>query len=115
MKIGNTFFDIDKNVFNNILEMKQIILPFEWHSFCLSIDLENNTMKLYHNDHIQALQKFTATHGDKQGLSKLMTKGHLGGQKFVGYLTDFHIFGEALSDETILKWTTCQLEVRNLS
>ena len=83
IKLGNTFFDIDKNVFNNILEMQELILPFEWHSFCISIDLMKNSMKLYHNDHLQAVQNFTIVHGDKVGLRRLMTKGHLGGQKFV--------------------------------
>ena len=79
IKIGNTFFYIDKNVFSNILVMKQIILPFEWHSYCISVDLLNKMMKLYHNDHIQAVQNCTFTHGDRDGLAKLMTKGHLGG------------------------------------
>ena len=92
IKIGNQFFDIDKNVFNNILEMKQIVLPFEWHSYCISIDLVTNSMKLFHNNRIQAVQNFTITHGDKDGLGRLMTKGHLGGPKFVGYFADFQIF-----------------------
>ena len=111
IKIGNSFFDIDKNVFNNILVMRQIVLPFEWHSYCISIDLVNNQMKLFHNDHIQVVQNFTITHGDKKGLSKLMHKGHLGGPKFVGYITDLQIFGRTLSPEEIYQWTTCQIEV----
>ena len=110
--MGNAFFDIDKNVFNNILEMKETILPFEWHSFCISIDLVKSVMKLYHNDHIQAVQNFTITHGDKEGISKLMTKGHLGGPKFVGFLADFEIFGTALSEEILFGWTSCQIQVR---
>ena len=114
IKVGNTFFDIDKNVFNNILEMKQIVLPFEWHSYCISIDLVNNMMKLFHNDHIQVVQNFTIAHGDQQGLSELMTTGHLGGPKFVGYLADFQMFGTALPDETIFQWTSCQIEVINM-
>ena len=109
--MGNEFFDIDKNVFKNILEMYQIILPFEWHSFCISIDLVKSTMKLYHNDRLQVVQNFTITHGDKEGLSKLMTKGHLGGKKFVGFIADFQIFGTALSEEAILQWTSCQIQV----
>ena len=111
IKIGNTFFDIDKNVFNNILEMTQLVLPFEWHSYCISISLEKNTMKLFHNDHIQAVQNFTITHGDRHGLSKLMTNGHLGGSLFVGYLTDFQVFGTALPDEEILRWISCDIQV----
>ena len=112
IKMGNEFFDIDKNVFKNILEMYEIILPFEWHSFCISIDLIKNNMKLYHNDHLQVIQNFTITHTDLEGLSKLMTRGHLGGPKFVGFITDFQIFGTALSEETILQWMSCQTQVR---
>ena len=110
--MGNVFFDIDKNVFSNILEMKQIVLPFEWHSYCISIDLSESTLKFYHNDQIQAVQNFTITHGDNDGLAKLMTKGHLGGPKFVGYLADFQIFGTALPEETIYEWTSCQNKVK---
>jgi hypothetical protein len=112
IKLGNTFFDIDKNVFNNILEMKEIILPFEWHSFCISIDLVQSNMKLYHNDHLQAVQNFTINHGDEKGLRRLMTKGHLGGQQFVGFLCDFQIFGTALSEDNIFEWTSCNDQVR---
>ena len=115
IKIGNKFFDIDKNVFNNILEMTEIILPMEWHSFCISIDLVNNNMKFYHNDHIQAIQNFTITHGDKDGLARLMTKGHLGGPKFVGYLADFQMFGKSLAEDKIYEWTSCQTQVSFLT
>ena len=113
--MGNKFFDIDQNVFNNILEMKQLVLPLEWHSFCISIDLQKNQMKLYHNDHVQAVQNFTVTHNDHAGLAKLMTKGHLGGAKFVGYIADFQIFGSSLPENEILQWTSCQSEVKNPS
>ena len=112
--MGNEFFDIDKNVFTNILEMYEIILPFEWHSFCMSIDLVESVMKMYHNDHLQVVQNFTVTHQDKEGLSKLMTRGHLGGSKFVGYIADFQVFGSALSENEILQWTTCQKQVIDL-
>ena len=111
IKIGNTFVDVDKNVFNNILEMQEIIVPYAWHSFCITIDLEKSVVKLYHNDHIQVKQNFEVKHDDKEGLSKLMTRGHLGGPQFVGILTDFQIFGTVLSLETILKWTSCKIQV----
>ena len=115
MKLGNEFFDIDKNVFNNILEMNEVILPFEWHSFCISIDLLNNVMKLYHNDHIQAEQHFTITHDDDKGIRELMTKGHLGGPKFVGFIADFQVFGTALPGESIFVWTSCKMQVNSTS
>ena len=115
IKIGNIFFDIDKNVFNNILEMKEIILPMEWHSFCISIDLINNSMKFYHNDHIQAIQNFTITHGDKGGLARLMSKGQLGGPKFVGFLADFQMFGKSLAEDKIYEWTSCKTQVNFLT
>ena len=112
LKIGDTFSNKKKNVFKNILEMKQIILPFEWHSYCISIDPGNKTMKVFHNNRIQAEQDFTMTHGDKKGITKLMTTGHLGRPKFVGFLTDFQIFGTALTEETLLGWTVCKEQVK---
>ena len=111
IKIGNTFFNVDKNVFNNILELKEIILPFEWHSFCISIDLIKNRMKFYHNTNIQAVQNFTIAHKDIRGIKQLMTKGQLGGQKFLGSLSDFQIFGIALTEEAVFDWTSCKNQV----
>ena len=46
IKIGDSFSDMEENVFKNIVEMDKIILPFEWHSFCISIDPSENKMKL---------------------------------------------------------------------
>ena len=111
IKVGNTYLEIEKNVFNNILEMQEIVVPYAWHSFCILIDLEKSLMKLFHNDHVQVVQKFEVMHDDKEGLSKLLTKGHLGGSQFVGILTDFQMFGKILSEEIIYKWTSCQIQV----
>ena len=104
----------DKSVFNNILELDEIILPFEWHSFCISFDLVKNRMKLYHNDHIQAVQNFTKWLGEKESIQTLMSVGHLGGQRFVGFLSDFQIFGSPLPEAIILEWTTCQNQVSRI-
>ena len=112
LKIGDTFLNKKQNVFKNILEMDQIILPFEWHSYCMSIDPKNKTMKVFHNNRIQSNQDFTMTHKDKKGIAKLMTRGHLGGPKFVGFLTDFQIFGTALTEESLLGWTVCKKQVK---
>ena len=111
MKIGNAFIDIDKNIFNNILEMQEIIVPYAWHSFCITVDLEQRSVKLYHNDHVQVVQNFEVKHDDMNGLSKLMTKGHLGGSQFVGILADFQMFGKVLPEDFILKWTSCLIQV----
>ena len=52
MTMGNMFFDTDKNVFNNILEMYETVLPFEWHSFCITLDMVKGVMKLYHTEYL---------------------------------------------------------------
>ena len=104
--------DIEKNVFNNMLEMQEMIVPYAWHSFCIVLDLAQSFVKLYHNDHVQIVQSFEVMHNDKEGLSKLLTKGHLGGSQFVGMLTDFQMFGRVLSEDIIYKWTSCQIQVR---
>ena len=105
--MGNAF-----NIFNSILELNEIILPFEWHSFCIHLDLVKSTIKLYHNDHIQAVQNLTLELNDEDGMSKIMTNVHIGGPKFVGFVADFQIFGSELSEEIIFGWTSCQIEVR---
>ena len=113
MEIENTFQPTNRNTFNNFLVMKEIILPLEWHSFCLSIDPVTNIVKLYHNDHIQAKLDFKFEETDNQEIFKFMTKGHLGGPKFVGLIADFQIFGTVLPEEAVLAWTGCQTRVRS--
>ena len=103
----------EKSIFNNILELNEIILPFEWHSFCLSFDLVQNIMKLYHNDHIQAVQNFTIWL--KKPISKLTSMGHIAGQRFIGFVSDFQIFGRSLPEDVILRWTSCETQVRKTS
>ena len=110
-KLGNSFFDMDKNINNNFLDMKEVIVPYAWHSFCISIDFEENIIKLYHNDHIQLIQHFTITHDDKEGVLNLMRQGHLAGPKFVGFITDFQIFGKSLLDDEIYEWAMCDIKV----
>ena len=115
MKTGDAFEEVDENIFNILLEMREIILPFEWHSFCVSIDPTNKMVKLYHNDRIQAEQDFTIETSSNKDIFKLMTKGHIGGQKFVGYVADLQIFGSVLSDEALFGWTSCQNQVNQVS
>ena len=106
IKTGDSF------AFNILLEMREMILPYEWHSFCISIDPGKRMVKLYHNGKIQAEQQFTIANGVEKGLFKLMKKGQVGGQKFVGYVADLQIFGGVLSDTDIFGWTGCQVQVR---
>ena len=111
IKTGNSFAEAYENIFNILLEMREIILPYEWHSFCISIDPANKLVKLYHNDHIQAEQHFTIKSSGNKSMFKLLTKGHVGGQKFVGYISDLQVFGTVVADDVLFDWTSCQLQV----
>ena len=93
--------------------MDEIVMPFEWHSFCISIHIGLNEATVAHNGKIQAIQIFGDLTDDTQDEYKFMTHGHLGGTKFIGTLTHFEIFGRPLSNETILKWTMCQNKVNS--
>ena len=101
----------EEQQFSNVLEMDQIVLPFEWHSFCISINIAKKEAKLFHNGHIQAIQTFEDLDDNTNPESKFMTVGHLGGAKFVGLLVDFEVFGRPLSDEDLLQWTLCNIKV----
>ena len=88
--------------------MDQMILPFEWHSFCISINIEAKEATLVHNGHIQLIQQFHEPETDTLHEFKFMTSGHIGGAKFEGILLDFEAFGRPLPDEDIIQWTLCQ-------
>ena len=91
--------------------MDRVILPFEWHSFCISINIAVKEATVFHNGQIQAVQLFDELTHDTPDESKLMTSGHLGGAKFIGTLVDFEVFGRPLPEEDLLKWTLCQKKV----
>ena len=88
--------------------MKEVILLFDWHSFCISINIDQRRATLVHNGHIQAIQLFKELEDEPQ----ILTAGHLGGAKFVGTVTEFEMFGRPLSVEQQLQWTICQLKVK---
>ena len=91
--------------------MDEIVLPFVWHSFCISIDIDKKEAKLFHNGNIQAIQSFEDLEDETESKSRFMTVGHLGGAKFVGLLIDFEVFGRPLSDDELLQWTLCKIKV----
>ena len=84
------------------------MLPFEWHSFCISINVEKRRAVVFHNGHVQAIQRFKDLNDQIEDEARFMTIGHLGGAKFVGKLMEFEVFGRSLPDQDLLEWTLCQ-------
>ena len=111
LKLGSTFNSKEENIFENYVDMNQIVQPYAWHSFCIAINPKEGNMKLFHNNKIQLLQDFNMTHPTKKHSGKLLTRGHLGGPKFSGYFTDVQVFGIALEEENLLGWTKCASQV----
>ena len=97
-----------KNQFSSLLDMDEIILPFDWHSFCVSINIGLKKATVVHNGHIQAVQEFHELEGVTEDQFKFMTSGHIGGAKFQGTLMDLDVFERPLPDEDLLQWTLCQ-------
>ena len=62
VSFGNSFFDIDKNVFWNVLELDEKVFQHEWHSYCISIDLAKKKVLAIHNGKIIARQLFEVAH-----------------------------------------------------
>ena len=87
--------------------MDEVILPFEWHSFCISINIGKKRATVVHNGKIQAIQLFRKLDDNVEDQDRFMTVGHLGGAKFLGKLIDFEVFGRPLSDQEISHWTLC--------
>ena len=99
------------NQFSHVLEMDEVVNPFEWHSFCISINIAKKEAKVFHNGHIQAIQKFEELEDETPVQSKFMVSGHLGGSKFVGKFMEFEAYGQPLADPDLLQWTMCNNKV----
>ena len=91
--------------------METIVLPSEWHSFCISINVDLKKATVFHNGHIQAVQLFEEPEDDTDPHSKFMTTGHLGGAKFIGIIFDFEMFGTPLPEQSLIEWTLCKSKV----
>ena len=91
--------------------MDEVVLPFEWHSFCISVNIIQKQAKVIHNGHIQAIQTFEKLEDDTEDKYKFMTLGHLGAVNFVGLVLDFEVFESPLLDKNLLQWTSCEKQV----
>ena len=107
--MGNPFFDIDKNVFWNVLELDEKVFQSEWHSFCVSVNLKESTAHVIHNGKVIADYVFEVTHNDTETLGRLMHDGWVGGH--TGSIADIQIFSRALSLEDMESWTMCDTTV----
>ena len=86
--------------------MNEIVLPFEWHSFCIS--LSSNAALVYHNGNQQGAQNFTWP--NHQVKLPMLNSGVIGGPKFVGKLADVQVFGRLLSIKELSEWTLCNIK-----
>ena len=107
--MGNSMFHIDKNVFWNWLELDEKVFQNEWHSYCISINLEESVGLGYHNGKLIARQQFEVMHNETKILSRLMHRGTLAAH--TGAVADIQIFSRALPMEDMESWTKCEKEV----
>ena len=98
--------------FRNVLDLDEVVQPFVWHSFCISINIDLKQVTVIHNGNIQAVQEFDEPKLQTEEKLRFMTFGKLLGAEFVGALTDVEVFGKPLPDEELIKWTLCQNQVK---
>ena len=106
MKLGGV-----ENYYSTSLSLLEKVLPFEWHSFCLSIDVQLSEATLVHNDHVQVIQEFGEVTNDIEDNLKYMTIGNLAGAKFEGLITELDVFERPFSEKELLAWTLCENKV----
>ena len=92
--------------------MDEIVLPFEWHSFCISINYDLQEATVVHNGHIQAIQDFKEITDNTKNEVKFMSFGHLGGAKFLGIVNEFEAFESPFTDKERVEWTLCKNKVK---
>ena len=96
------------NHFTTITTLDEAVLPFEWHSFCISINVARKQATVVHNGHIQLIQIFEEIKDNLEDKDRFLTSGNIGGAKFVGTLVNFEVFGRPFSDEELFQWTLFQ-------
>ena len=96
--------------FINSISLKEIVLPYVWHSFCISIDIGQKEMLVTHNGKVEANQPIQGVKDSYLKNFPLLRFGKLGGTNFVGSIAEFEVFAQALPLKELLQWTTCQIK-----
>ena len=107
--MGNSFFNIDKNVFYNWIVLEERVFQNEWHSYCISFNLDESVALGFHNGKLIVRQRFEVMHNEMKTLRRLMHRGKIG--QHTGAVADIQIFSRPLSLEEMESWTKCQKTV----
>ena len=103
----NEFENIEKNPWWNVIKLQETIAINEWHSFCLSVNVDLRNMSIIQNGNIIAQKSFEILHNDIDSrLKRLMPYAYMGGNS--GSIADAQIFSRSLTYEEMKKWTLCQ-------
>ena len=104
--VRNEFFDIDKSVWWNNIDLDDEINLNEWHSFCLSIDLEIRNLTIFQNGEMIVRAHFEVTHDQPESLNNLLPYAYVAGHS--GSMADIQVFSRPLSPEEMRMWTLCE-------
>ena len=74
-------------------------------TFCISITVDFKKLIVFHNGHIQAVQRFGQLDDDIEDPLRFMK-----GAKFVVKLVDFEVYGRPLPNQELIDWTLCQIK-----
>ena len=101
--------------FVNSIALKETVLPHSWHSFCISIDIQQKQVLVTHNGEVEANQPIEDVEDKYLRNFELLRFGLLGGTYFVGTIAEFEVFGHPTPLQEILQWTNCQIKGKMLS
>ena len=93
--VRNEFFDIDKSVWWNSIDLDDEINLNEWHSFCLTIDLEIRNLTILQNGEMIVRAHFEVTYDEPESLNNLLPNTYVAGHS--GSMADIQVFIRPLS------------------
>ena len=96
--------------FVNSIALKETVLPHSWHSFCISINIQQKEVLVTHNGKVEANQPIEDVEDKYLKNFEFLRFGILGGTYFVGTIAEFEVFGQSLPLQELLNWTTCQIK-----
>ena len=105
-KVLDEYKDIDRNPYWHILRLKDTVGINEWHSFCLSYDLDKKLLQVVQNGKIIGLKELDIDEKNMPTLRRLMSYGNFAG--LTGSIADMQIFARPLKMDEQLSWTTCK-------
>ena len=106
MKVLNEMSNMHKSPLVTKIDLDDKIGVYDWHSFCVALNLVEKIVHVVQNGKIIVIKHFDSAYEDFTRLKNLMQTVYIG--SFRGFVTDTQVFSRPLGTDEMERWTLCE-------